>query len=166
MPTKLPSYIPKFEGKAREDPTNHIMTFHLWCSSNKIIDDSIGLRLFHHTLTGPSTKWYVEKKIGSHVTLESLAKAFLTFFQLSIRHDNGLKLLLESKKTSTMHIADHIHEWCRRHSLYKDKATPQKRLNWFLKSLVSLLAKDVAATFPQSEEEAISKAQQFELIYS
>lgn len=29
MPTKLPSYIPKFEGHAREDPSNHIMSFHL-----------------------------------------------------------------------------------------------------------------------------------------
>jgi hypothetical protein len=41
MPTKLPSYIPKFEGKAGDDPTNHIMTFHLWFSSNNIMDDSI-----------------------------------------------------------------------------------------------------------------------------
>jgi hypothetical protein len=30
MPTKLPSDIPKFEGKSGEDPTNHVMTFHLW----------------------------------------------------------------------------------------------------------------------------------------
>jgi hypothetical protein len=41
MPTKLPSDIPKFEGKAGDDPTNHFMNFHLWCSSNNIVDDSI-----------------------------------------------------------------------------------------------------------------------------
>ena len=46
MPTKLPSDIPKFEGKVGECPQSHIMSFHLWCSSNKIIDDSIRLRLF------------------------------------------------------------------------------------------------------------------------
>ena len=46
MPTKLPSDIPKFEGKAGDCPQNHIMTFHLWCSSNSIVDDSIRLRLF------------------------------------------------------------------------------------------------------------------------
>jgi hypothetical protein len=166
MPTKLPSDIPKFEGKAGDDPTNHIMTFHLWCSSNNIMDDSIRLRLFQCTLTGPSTKWYVEEKSGSHVTFESLAKAFLTFFQLPICHDNGLELLSEFKQTSSTHIADHIHEWHRRRSLCKAEATKQQCLNWFLKSLVSLLSKDVAATFPQSEEEAINKAQQFELIYS
>jgi hypothetical protein len=89
MPTKLPSDIPKFEGKAGDDPANHVMTFHLWCSSNSIMDDSIRLRLFQRTLTGPSAKWYFEEKSGSHATFESLAKAFLTFFQLPIRHDNG-----------------------------------------------------------------------------
>jgi hypothetical protein len=84
MPTKLPSDIPKFEGKAGDDPANHVMTFHLWCSSNSIMEDSVRLRLFQRTLTGPSAKWYVEEKSGSHSTFESLAKAFLTFFQLPI----------------------------------------------------------------------------------
>jgi hypothetical protein len=95
MPTKLPSDIPKFEGKPGEDPTNHVMTFHLWCSSNNIMDDSIHLRLFQRTLTGPSAKWYVDEKSGSHVTFESLAKAFLAFFQLPVHHDTGLELLSE-----------------------------------------------------------------------
>jgi hypothetical protein len=40
MPTKLPSNIPMFEGNLGDDPTNHIMTFHLWFSSNIIMDDS------------------------------------------------------------------------------------------------------------------------------
>jgi hypothetical protein len=108
--TKLPSDILKFEGKERDDPTNHIMTFHLWCSSNNIMDDSIRLRLFQHTLSGPSTKWYVEEQFGSHVTFESLAKEFLTLFQLPIRHDNGLELLSGFNQTASTHIADHIHE--------------------------------------------------------
>jgi len=46
VPTKLPSDIPKFEAKSREDPANHIMTFHLWCSSNSLMDDSIRIRHF------------------------------------------------------------------------------------------------------------------------
>ena len=52
VPTKLPSDIAKFEGKDGEDPANHIMTFHLWCSSNSLMDDSIRLRLFQRTLLG------------------------------------------------------------------------------------------------------------------
>jgi hypothetical protein len=166
MPTKLPSDIPKFEGKTGDNLANHIMTFHLWFSSNNIMDESVRFRLFHHTLTGPSTKWYVEEKYGSHVTFESLDKEILTFFQLPIRQDNGLEILSEFKQTFTTHIDDHIHEWHRRRSLCKDEATKQQFLNWFLKSLVSLLAKDVATTFHQSEEESIRKAQQFKLIHS
>jgi len=46
VPSMLPSDIPKFEGKSGEDPTYHVMTFHLWCSSNSLMDDSICLRLF------------------------------------------------------------------------------------------------------------------------
>jgi hypothetical protein len=92
MPTKLPSDIPKFEGKLGEDPSNHVMTFHLWCYSN-IMDDSIFLILFQRTLIVPSTKWYVDEKSGSHVTFESLVKSFLAFFQLPFGHDTGLELL-------------------------------------------------------------------------
>jgi hypothetical protein len=40
-PTKLPFEIPKFDGKVGEDPKNHVMTFHLWFSSNSLMDDSI-----------------------------------------------------------------------------------------------------------------------------
>jgi hypothetical protein len=113
MPTKLPLDIPKFEGKAGDDPANHVMTFHLWWSSNIIMDDSIRLRLFQRTLTGPLAKWYVDEKLGSHATFESSAKSFLTFFKLPIHHDNGLEILSNFKQTSTTHIADHIHEWCK-----------------------------------------------------
>ena len=58
--TKLPLDIPKFEGKNGEDLADHITTFHLWCSSNSLIDDSIRLRLFQQTLTGNAAKWYIE----------------------------------------------------------------------------------------------------------
>jgi len=60
MPNKLPSDIPKFEGKPGEDPSNHVMTYHLWCASNSISDDSICLRLFQRTLIGLAAKWYIE----------------------------------------------------------------------------------------------------------
>jgi len=61
------------------------------------MDDSIHLRLFQRTLTGPSAKWYVDKKSGSHVTFEYLAKDFLAFFQLLVHHDIGLELLSKCK---------------------------------------------------------------------
>jgi hypothetical protein len=41
MPTKFPLDIPKFEGKPNEDLGDHVTTFHLWCSSNSLRDDSV-----------------------------------------------------------------------------------------------------------------------------
>ena len=43
--TKLPSDIPKFEGKVGEDLGAHATTFDLWCSSNLPNEDSVRLRL-------------------------------------------------------------------------------------------------------------------------
>jgi hypothetical protein len=43
---KLPFDIPKFHGKPGKHPNNHVMTFHLWCTSNSLMDDSICLHLF------------------------------------------------------------------------------------------------------------------------
>ena len=84
MPTKLSSDIPKFDGKPGEDPNNHVMTFHLWCSSNSLMDDSIRLRLFQRTLTGSAAKWYIEFPRGFFIDFNTLAMAFLTHYQLPI----------------------------------------------------------------------------------
>ena len=46
MLRKLPSNIPKFNGKPGEDPKSHVMNFHCWCCSNSLMDDSICLHLF------------------------------------------------------------------------------------------------------------------------
>ena len=60
VPNKIPSDIPKFEDKDGEDPSVHVTTFHLWCSSNSLHDDSIHLSLFQCTLMGPVAKWCIE----------------------------------------------------------------------------------------------------------
>jgi hypothetical protein len=69
IPTKLPSDIMKFEGKNGEDHGDHVTTFHLWCSSNSLNDDSILLRLFQCTLMGVVAKWYIELPLGGHKEL-------------------------------------------------------------------------------------------------
>jgi hypothetical protein len=111
IPAKLPSDIPKFDGKPGEDPNNHVMTFHLWCSSNSLMDDSIRLCLFQRTLTGSATKWYIELPRGSFQDFNSLAMSFLTHFQLPIRYEMGTELLTSLRQTNSVHISDHIHEW-------------------------------------------------------
>jgi hypothetical protein len=116
---KLPSDIPKFDGKAGEDPNNHVMTFHLWCSSNSLMDDSIRLRLFQRTLTEAVAKWYIELPRGFFSDFNTLAMDFLTHYQLPIRYDTGTEILTSFKQSTSTHISDHIHEWRRRRRLIK-----------------------------------------------
>jgi hypothetical protein len=92
IPAKLPSDIPNFDGKPREDPSNHVMTYHLWCSSNSLNDDSIILCLFQCTLTGSVAKWYIELKRGTFQDFNLLPINFLTHFQLPIRYETNKKI--------------------------------------------------------------------------
>ena len=94
IPTKLPSDIPKFEGKNGEDPGDHVTTFHLWCSSNSLNHDSIRLRLFQCTIIGVMSQWYIELPRGTYGSFHQLVLAFLNHFQLPIHYDLGLELLL------------------------------------------------------------------------
>ena len=80
IPNNIPLDIPKFEGKPGEDPSKHVTTFHLWCSSNSLHDDSIHLRLFQHTLIGFATKWYIELPRGAFFLFDDLAMTFLNHF--------------------------------------------------------------------------------------
>ena len=93
IPTKLPSDIPKFEGKLGEDLSEHVTTFHLWCSSNSLHQYLIRLRLFQCTLTGPSMKWYIELPRGAFALFDDLAMNFLNHFQLLVRYDVGIEIL-------------------------------------------------------------------------
>jgi hypothetical protein len=85
--TKLPSDIPKFDGREGEDPNNRVMTFPLWCSSNSLMDDSIRLQLFQRNLTGLVAKWYIKLPRGFFNDFNTLAMAFLTHYQLPIRYE-------------------------------------------------------------------------------
>jgi hypothetical protein len=166
IPAKLPSDIPKFDGKAGDDPNNHVMTFHLWCSSNSLMDDSIRLRLFQRTLTGAAAKWYIELPRGFFSDFNTLAMAFLTHYQLPIRYDTGTEILTSFKQDSGTHISDHIHEWRRRRRLIKLELPDQLLAEWFTKSFVNKIAKDIAMGGVVTEEQAISRAQYLDLVYS
>jgi hypothetical protein len=78
----------------------------------------------------------------------------------------GTELLANFEQTTTDHISNHIGEWRHRKSLIKVPIPPAFLLEWFLNSLVLQLSKDVATSGVFSEEDAIMRAQQFELIYS
>ena len=84
MPRKIPSDIPKFIGKLREDPKNDVMAFHCWCSSNSLMDNSICVHLFQRTLTSTAAKWYIELPSHFFVDYGTLAMAF--FYPLLVTH--------------------------------------------------------------------------------
>jgi hypothetical protein len=83
----------------------------------------------------------------------------LNHFQLLVRYDANTKLLANFDKTKDDHISDHIREWRHRKSLIKVPVPPTFLLEWFLKSLVPQLSKDIATSGLFSEEEAIMRAQ-------
>ena len=110
VPTKIPSDIPKFEDKLGEDPSEHVTTFHLWCSSNSLHQDSIFLRLFQCTLTGPTTKWCIELPREAFAFFDDLVMTFFNHFQLLVRYDVGTELLSTFQQDKATHISDHIQE--------------------------------------------------------
>jgi hypothetical protein len=108
MPTKFPLDIPKFEAKPNEDLGDHVTTFHLWCSSNSLKDDSIQLRLLQRTLIGSVAKWYIELDRSRYSSFGELAMAFLNHFQLPVRYDASTELMANLSQTKADHISDHI----------------------------------------------------------
>jgi hypothetical protein len=159
IPTKLPSDNPKFEGNLGEDPNNHVMTFHFWCSSNSFMDDSIRLHLFQRTLISLAAKWYIELPHASFHDFNSLSMSFLMHFQLPIRYKIGTELLTSLHQTNSVHISDHIHEWRRRRRMIKAVIPDMLLAEWFIKSLLPPIAHNVAMGGVVIEEQAISQAQ-------
>jgi hypothetical protein len=166
IPAKPSFDIPKFDGKYSEDPNNHVMNFHLWCSSNSLMDDSVCLRLFQRTLTGSATKWYIELPRASFHNFTSFAMYFLTHFQLPIRYETSTELLTSLRQTDSVHISDHIHEWRRRRRMIKVIIPDILLVEWFTKSLLPLIARDVAMGGAVIEEQAIDQAQYLDFVYS
>src|ERR1700734_2981658 len=166
MSHKFPSDIPKFEGKPGEDPSNHVMSYHLWCESNSISDDSIHLRLFQRTLIGLATKWYIELPRATFYDFSQLATSVLTHFQLLVRYDNGTELLTSLKQSTSTFISDHIHEWRRRRRLVKVFIPDQILAEWFVKSLLLKITEDVAKAGLVTEEQVIAQAQYLDLVYT
>jgi hypothetical protein len=70
------------------------------------------------------------------------------------------------KQSSSTHISDHIHEWRRRRRLIKVPLPDQLLAEWFTKSLIGPIARDVSMGGVVTEEQVISRAQYLDLVYS
>jgi len=130
------------------------------------MDDNIKLRLFQRTLTRVATKWYIELPSNSFVNFERLAITFLNHFQLLVRYETGTELLTSFRQNASTHISDHIHEWRRHRRMIKADILDQFLVDWFLKSLLPYIAKDVALSRVTKKEEAIIRTQELDLVYS
>ena len=91
---------------------------------------------------------------------------FLTHYQLPIRYETGTKILSSFKQTKATHISDHIHEWRWRRRLIKLKLPDQLLAEWFTKSFMNEIGKDIAMGGVVIEEQAIIRAQYLHLVYS
>ena len=124
------------------------------------------MRLFQRTLTGPVAKWYIELPKGAFTLFDDLAMTFLNHFQLPVCYDVGTELLSTFWQDKATHISDHIQEWRRWKRLIKAFIPPKFLLEWFLKSLLPYIVKDVSTSGVQNEDQSIFSAQQLDLIYS
>jgi hypothetical protein len=87
-------------------------------------------------------------------------------YQLPIRYETGTDILTSFKQNKATHISDHIHEWRRRRRLIKLELPNQLLAEWFTKSFVNDIGKDIAMGGIVTEEKAISFAQYIDLVYS
>ena len=122
------------------------------------MDDSIHLRLFQWTLIGMAMKWYIELPQHLFVDFSSLEIVFLTHFQLPIHYETCTNLLTSLLQNNSTHISKHIHEWRRRRRLIKAPILDQLLPDWFTKSLLPPISRDVAIGGDVTEERALSRS--------
>jgi len=84
--------------------------------------------------------------------------AFLTHFQLLVHYEIGNQLLTSLKQDTVTHISDHIHELRHRHRLIKFEIPNELLIEWFTKSFVNKITKDIAMGVCVIKDQAISHA--------
>lgn len=92
--------------------------------------------------------------------------AFLTHFQLSVRYEIGTYLLTLLKKDTATHISNYIREWRHRRLQIKFNIADELLTEWFIKSFMAPIARDIAMGGCITEEQDISHAQYLYLVYS
>ena len=83
---------------------------------------------------------------------------FLMHFKLPILYEMGTKLLNSLRQTNSVHISDHIHEWRRRRRIIKVVIPDMLLAEWFTKSLLPPITRDVTMGGAVTEEQVISRA--------
>jgi hypothetical protein len=84
--------------------------------------------------------------------------------KIPVRYDVVTELFANFEQKKVDHISDHIREWRHQKSFIKVTVPLAFLLKCFIKSLVPQLSKDIEMSGMFSEEEAILRAGQLELI--
>jgi hypothetical protein len=92
--------------------------------------------------------------------------AFLPDYQLPISYKTRIDIFSSFKQSFSTHISDHIHEWRRRICLIKVPLPNQLLVEWFTKSLIGPIARDVSMGGVVTKEQEIICAQYLDLVYS
>jgi len=88
----------------------------------------------------------------------SLAMPFIMHFQLLVGYEMGTYLLTSLKKDTMTHISNHIHEWRCSCQLIKFKITDVLLTEWFTKSFIALISRDIAMGGCITKKQAIAHA--------
>jgi hypothetical protein len=88
------------------------------------------------------------------------------FVATLVHYNTNTDILSTYHHDKSTHILDHIQEWRRRKWLIKATIPLEFMLEWFLKSLLSYFLMDVSTSGVMTEEEAIFKSQQLDIIYA
>ena len=99
-----------------------------------------------------TAKWYIELPEHSFVDFGILETVFITHFWFPIRYEMGADILTSLWQNTSTHIFDHIHEWRRWRRLIKAPILDQLLADWFTKSLLPPIARDVAMGGAITEE--------------
>ena len=91
---------------------------------------------------------------------------FLTQFQIPIRYEMGTEILTSLRQNNATHISGHIHEWQCYKRLVKAPIHDKLFADWFTKSLLPPIARDVVMVGDITKEQDIHHAQHLDLIYS
>ena len=91
-----------------------------------------------------TAKWYIELPQHAFMDFISLTTVFLVHFQLPIHYEISTDILTSLRQNTSTHVSDPIHEWRRRRRLIKAPIPDQILADWFMKSLLPPIARDVA----------------------
>ena len=91
---------------------------------------------------------------------------FLKHFQLPIHYENRTELLTSFRQDTATHISDRIHEWRCRRRLAKTPIPDILLTDWFCKSLLLQITRDVTLDGPVTEDQSKCHSQHLDLIYS